>query len=442
MKIWFKTILTLIMSIGLLACNSDGSNQLQLGVDRQDIYGPLLAGKNVGLMVNQSSLDSKGTHTIDKLVALESRYNFKVTTLFAVEHGIRGDKEAGEGDNDHIDDKTGLPIISLYGSDNGRPRARPTEDQLSNVDIVIYDLQDVGVRFFTYTISMHRMMESIQAYGKAFMVFDRPNPNGDYVYGPLLEEENVSGIGIHPIPMVHGLTSGELATMIVGQGWLTGVDEYRWSLFGAEQYRLPVEKLHVITMKNYTHQQPYSLPINPSPNLATDLAIRLYPALGLFEATSVNMGRGSSFPHEQLGFPDPSFYINTQYHIDPSITAYGWPQGGKTVYGERFNYANPQHYRASIKEFVRWWLAFQHNAKSLAVAYDQEANYLDYQESHFVIRPAWLAKLIGTKSFLADLQSYSKEVTELESLVKKLELRWQKDLDDYRYLYNKYKIYL
>lgn len=205
------TVLFLCSSLAISAGYASAVPGIVLGVDQEQIYGPLLKNKRVGLMVNQSSINKQGRHTIDKLLAEQAKYQFTVTTLFSVEHGIRGNADAGLGDDNHIDKHSGLPIVSLYGRDeDGRSRAHPTEAQLANVDIVIYDLQDVGVRFFTYTISLHHMLESLQKYHKKMMVFDRPNPLGSHVYGPILEEANISGIGMHPIPMVHGLTSGSL----------------------------------------------------------------------------------------------------------------------------------------------------------------------------------------------------------------------------------------
>lgn len=423
-------------------------HQLQLGIDQPAQYGPRLSHKRVGLIVNQSSRDSSGLHTIEKLLAEQDQYGFTVTTLFSVEHGLRGNEEAGAGDDDGIDPVTGLPVVTLYGVDAaGNSNAHPSADKLANVDILVYDLQDVGVRFFTYTISMHKAMESAQAHGKEFMVLDRPNPNGNHVYGPLLERENVSGIGIHPIPLAHGLTSAEFAAMIVGEGWLNGVNngDQEWDKFGLPEYQLPHDHLHLVTMKGYHHQLPYPLPIRPSPNLPNHMAVRMYPSLALFEATSVNMGRGSAYPHEQLGFPDPLFYQDAEYEVDARQTDYGWPQGGERVYGESFRQEltgiAPDERTPSIRPLVNWWFKMQQAGYEGAVDYSQEKHYLDYAKSHFVIRPLWLAKLVGTRQLLIQLQQASANSMSPEATIRQIESSWQPTLDSYLTQRERYLLY-
>ena len=418
------------------------TQKIILGVDQENVYGPLLKNKRVGLMVNQSSINREGRHTIDKLLSEQDKFNFTVTTLFSVEHGIRGNADAGLGDDNHIDKQSGLPIISLYGRDkDGRVRAHPTEMQLSDVDVVIYDLQDVGVRYFTYTISMHHMLESLQKYHKQFMVFDRPNPLGSHVYGPILEEENISGIGMHPVPMVHGLTSGEFARIIVNEGWLTHFDDSNWKAFGINAYQFPPEDLTVIAMGNYTHDSPYSLPVRPSTNLRSDLAIHLYPSLGLFEATSVNMGRGSDHPFEQLGFPSRKFYTNTCYHVDINQQKTGWPQAGKEVCGEEFTAANVADIKPTIRYFVEWWFKFKAAGYSMVIPPQMEAKYLDYQEEYFLIRPLWLAKLTGTRNLTKLMEEAGERKLSLDETVNYLESSWQPGIDNYLKLREKYKIY-
>ncbi|MGH1476740.1 exo-beta-N-acetylmuramidase NamZ family protein [Yersinia proxima] len=427
-----------IVSVG----HASVTQEIILGVDQESVYGPLLKNKRIGLMVNQSSINKEGRHTIDKLLAEQNKYHFTVTKLFSVEHGIRGNEDAGLGDDNHIDKQSGLPIISLYGIDkDGRARAHPTETQLSDVDVVIYDLQDVGVRYFTYTISMHHMLESLQKYHKQFMVFDRPNPLGNHVYGPILEEENISGIGMHPVPMVHGLTSGEFARMIVNEGWLTHFNDSNWGSFSIKDYQFPPEDLTVIAMGNYTHDSPYSLPVRPSPNLRSDLSIQLYPSLGLFEATSVNMGRGSDYPFEQLGFPSKKFYTNTCYHVDINQQKTGWPQAGKEVCGERFTATNIAEIKPTIRYFVEWWFKFKDAGYSMVIPAQMEANYLEHQEKYFLIRPTWLAKLTGTRNLVKLMKEADNKKLTIDETVNYLESSWQPDLDNYLKLREKYKIY-
>lgn len=442
MRYFLQKLLCLCLLFMINASYADVSQKIILGVDQENIYGPLLKNKRVGLMVNQSSINREGRHTIDKLLSEQDKFHFTVTTLFSVEHGIRGNSDAGLGDDNHIDKQSGLPIISLYGRDkDGRVRAHPTEAQLSDIDVVIYDLQDVGVRYFTYTISMHHMLESLQKYHKQFMLFDRPNPLGNYVYGPILEEENISGIGMHPVPMVHGLTSGEFARMIVNEGWLTHFDDASWKAFGVKAYQFPPEDLTVIAMGNYTHESPYSLPVRPSPNLRSDLAIHLYPSLGIFEATSVNMGRGSDHPFEQLGFPSKRFYINTCYDVDINQHKTGWPHAGKEVCGERFAATDMANIPPTIRYFVEWWFKFKDAGYSMVIPPQMEANYLDYQDEYFLIRPLWLAKLTGTRNLVKLMEAATERKLTIDETVNYLESNWQPGINNYLKLREKYKLY-
>lgn len=442
MRYFLQKLLCLCLLFMINASYADVSQKIILGVDQENVYGPLLKNKRVGLMVNQSSINREGRHTIDKLLSEQNKFHFTVTTLFSVEHGIRGNADAGLGDDNHIDKQSGLPIISLYGRDkDGRVRAHPSEAQLSDIDVVIYDLQDVGVRYFTYTISMHHMLESLQKYHKQFMVFDRPNPLGNYVYGPILEEENISGIGMHPVPMVHGLTSGEFARMIVNEGWLTHFDDASWKAFGVKAYQFPPEDLTVIAMGNYTHESPYSLPVRPSPNLRSDLAIHLYPSLGIFEATSVNMGRGSDHPFEQLGFPSKRFYINTCYDVDINQHKTGWPHAGKEVCGERFAATDMANIPPTIRYFVEWWFKFKDAGYSMVIPPQMEANYLDYQDEYFLIRPLWLAKLTGTRNLVKLMEAATERKLTIDETVNYLESNWQPGINNYLKLREKYKLY-
>ena len=229
-------------------------------------------------MVNQTSMVGK-SHVVDTFL----QWGVNIVKIFAPEHGFRGDHSAGAHVNSTIDDKTGLPIVSLYG--NSR---KPSKSMMKDVDLVVFDIQDVGVRFYTYISSMHYLMEACQENDLEMMVLDRPNPNGHYVDGPVLDIAYKSFIGMHPVPLVHGMTVGEFATMINGERWLTGGDTC---------------KLTVIKCKNYTHDSMYQLPIRPSPNLPTMESIYLYPSLGLFEGTNVSIGRGTDKPFEVVGVP-------------------------------------------------------------------------------------------------------------------------------------------
>lgn len=241
-------------------------------------YIDSLKGKKVGLVVNPSS-EINSTHLVDTLIS----HHIDVVKIFAPEHGFRGTADAGETIKDGKDEKTGLPVISLYGNNK-----KPKPEQVNDLDIIVFDIQDVGVRFYTYISTMQYVMESCAENDIQFMVLDRPNPNGDYVAGPVLDPKFKSFVGMHPIPIVHGLTVGELAKMINGEGWI------------AEDKKCD---LTVVPCKYYTHSSKYELPVKPSPNLPNYASIRLYPSLCLLEPTQVSVGRGTYFPFQVLGSP-------------------------------------------------------------------------------------------------------------------------------------------
>lgn len=250
-----------------------------LGIDRLYLFADSLRNKRIAVVGNQTSVVGK-VHLVDTLLALQ----LNVVKVFAPEHGFRGDADAGERVHSTTDQKTGLPIISLYGNNK-----KPQKDQLRDVDVVIYDIQDVGVRFYTYISTLHYVMEACAETDKQLVVLDRPNPNGHYVDGPVREPEFKSFIGMHPVPIVYGMTIGEYAMMINGEGWLH--DSIRC-------------KLWVIPCKYYSHKTKYILPVPPSPNLKSDAAVSLYPSLCLFEATTVSVGRGTDRPFEVFGHPN------------------------------------------------------------------------------------------------------------------------------------------
>ena len=260
-------------------CQPAEVKSIDVGATQLDQYLPLLKNKNVGLVVNQTSVINE-THLADTLLSLD----INITQVFAPEHGFRGDADAGEKVKDGFDVKTKLPITSLYGSNK-----KPTNEQLKDLDIVVFDIQDVGARFYTYISTMHYVMEACAENNIPVIVLDRPNPNGMYVDGPVLDPSLKSFVGLHPIPILHGLTVGELAQMINGEGWLKGAIKC---------------DLTVIKNKNYSHKDRYSLPVKPSPNLPNDLSITLYPSLCLFEGTVVSVGRGTYEPFQQIGHPN------------------------------------------------------------------------------------------------------------------------------------------
>jgi uncharacterized protein YbbC (DUF1343 family) len=279
-----KHLFLLAFCAALLACQADtepgtanNSPPIQTGAEQLKRYLPLLQGKRVGLLVNPTSMLGE-QHLVDVLLA--NKVN--IVSIFAPEHGFRGDHDAGASVKSGIDQKTGIPMLSLYGADK-----KPSAAQMQQLDVVIFDIQDVGVRYYTYISSMHYLMEAAAENGVTMLVLDRPNPNGAYLDGPVLETAFQSFVGMHPIPLLHGMTVGELALMIKGEGWIHQADKLQ---------------LTVITLQHYQRQLAYNLPVKPSPNLPNAQAVALYPSLGFFEATPVSVGRGTAFPFQVLGY--------------------------------------------------------------------------------------------------------------------------------------------
>ena len=275
-----RNLLSFIFLLASFFAIGQPKNKIITGAEQIDQLLPLLQNKAIALMVNQTSVIGQ-THLVDSLLHLK----VNIKKILAVEHGFRGKADAGENVNDAIDAATGLPVVSIYGS---KEKQKPTTEQLADIDVVIFDIQDVGVRFFTYISSMQYLMEACAENNKKVIVLDRPNPNGAYVDGPVLNPELKSFVGMNPIPILHGMTVGEMAQMINGEGWLGAGGKC---------------DLNVIAMKNYDHKKKYSLLIRPSPNLPNDHAIALYPSTCLLEGTVISIGRGTKTPFEILGNP-------------------------------------------------------------------------------------------------------------------------------------------
>jgi len=273
-----KIYILLYTLVSLSSIEAQSNSGIKVGAEQFEKYLPLLKDKQVALVVNPTSLVDS-THLVDVLLS----QNIDIKTIFAPEHGFRGDADAGEAVHDGKDPKTGLPIISLYGNNK-----KPSSAQLKEIDIVVFDIQDVGVRFYTYISTMHYVMEACAQNKIPLLILDRPNPNGHYIDGPILEKEFTSFVGMHPIPIVHGLTVGELAQMINGERWLKNRSQCM---------------LTVIPVEGWNHNMPYSLPVKPSPNLPNDEAINLYPSLCFFEATEISVGRGTYTPFQVIGSP-------------------------------------------------------------------------------------------------------------------------------------------
>ena len=302
MKFKFIKNTVLLFVVVLLSCGNRPSAQIQekivVGANQLNLYLPLLKEKNVGIVANQTSVIFKNnsseahTHLVDSLFSL----GVSIKKVFAPEHGYRGKADAGEHVKDGVDIKTGLPIVSLYGSNR-----KPDPEALKDLDVVIFDVQDVGVRFYTFTSTLHYVMETCAALNIPVLVLDRPNPNSHYIDGPILELEHKSFVGMHPVPVTHGMTIGEYAKMINGEGWLKA---------GVQC------SLRIIPVDNYHHKKNYNLPIKPSPNLPNGKAINLYPSLCFFEGTNVSSGRGTETQFQVFGSP----FLNPEkfsYHFTP-----------------------------------------------------------------------------------------------------------------------------
>ncbi|TVZ55342.1 uncharacterized protein YbbC (DUF1343 family) [Lutibacter sp. Hel_I_33_5] len=306
-------LLFLLMNFQLISCAQKTKGQrlkvkseslktekpkIKTGAERTNLYLNILKGKIVAVVANQTSVifrevrnsKKKAKHLVDTLLAL----NINLKKVFSPEHGFRGKADAGAHVDDGIDTKTGLPILSLHGKNK-----KPTKDQLKGIDIVVFDIQDVGVRFYTYISTLHYVMEACAEAGIPVIVLDRPNPNGHYVDGPVLEPKHSSFVGKHPVPVVYGMTIGEYGHMINGENWLANSVQC---------------DLTVIRLANYTHKTTYSLPIKPSPNLPNDKSINLYPSLGFFEGTTINAGRGTSTQFQMYGAP---FFKETKFSYTP-----------------------------------------------------------------------------------------------------------------------------
>ncbi len=312
----YKTIMKTTVITSLLFCitlctNAQKTNnsRIAVGAEQTSEYFPILKNKKIAVFSNHTGMIGN-KHTVD--VLLENKLN--VVAIFSPEHGFRGDADAGEHVSSSVDSKTGVPILSLYDGKAGRP----SEESMRKFDVLLVDIQDVGLRFYTYYISMVKLMDACAEYNRKMIILDRPNPNGHYVDGPILDMKYKSGVGWLPIPVVHGMTLGELALMVNGEKWLPASKEC---------------DVTVIKCKNYTHHSLYQLPVAPSPNLPNMKAIYLYPSTCYFEATPVSLGRGTSLPFQIYGHPNMRGY---DYSFTPKSVpgAKNPPQLDKLCYGK------------------------------------------------------------------------------------------------------------
>jgi uncharacterized protein YbbC (DUF1343 family) len=366
-------------------------DQIQTGATRTQEYFPLLAGKNIALCVNHTAV-IKNVHLLDTLIAA----GIKVVKVFSPEHGFSGNEEAGKPVQDATETKTQVPVISLYGSNK-----KPNKEHLKGIDVIVFDIQDVGARFFTYISTLHYIMEAAAENNIKVIVLDRPNPNGYWVNGPVLDTAYRSFVGMHPVPIAHGLTVGEYAKMINGEGWLAGKKKC---------------DLTVIRIFGYAHILRYQLPINPSPNLSSMEAIYLYPSMCLFEGTVMSVGRGTDKAFCVYGHPD--FPIGTVYFTPKNIpgAATNPPCLGKECRG--FDVTN----LSSI--FLK-----NNNHIHLNLLIEAYQNYPD--KTKFF--SAFFDKLAGNKSLREQIVA-GKTAEEISA-------SWQKDLIKFKQIRKKYLLY-
>lgn len=354
-KSFLATIITSLIAVISVAQNFD--NTILTGSEMTSEYLPLLEGKRVAVVTNQTGVIGTA-HLVDSLLSLD----VDIKAVFAPEHGFRGKADAGEKVNDEKDDKTGLPIYSLYGKKN----RKPSKEKLQDIDVVVFDLQDVGARFYTYISTLHYVMEACAEQNMPLILLDRPNPNGYYVDGPVLKEGHESFIGMHPVPIVHGMTIGEYANMINGEKWLEG------------GIQCP---LTVIKCKNYEHSDYYKLPVPPSPNLPNMAAVYLYPSLCLFEGTDVSVGRGTTKPFQQYGAP----YLTSEYSFvpEPMFGAKHPKREGEVCFGIDLQEFGVGYLRTYSKLYLNW----------LVSAYDQS------DKSTFFRKDGFFTLLTGDPKF-------------------------------------------
>jgi len=409
MKRPLPAFIFLLFSYGAASAQAANNQSVITGADRMHVYLPLLKGKSVAVFANQTSLVN-GTHLVDTLI----KSGIRVVKIFGPEHGFRGDADAGEKVNDAKDVKTGLPVISLYGT-----HKKPTADDLKDVDVLIFDIQDVGVRFYTFISSLQYYLEAALENHKPLMILDRPNPNGFYVDGPVLDTNFKSFVGMQPIPIVYGMTIGEYALMLTGENWLSAkanaINAYNVTTEPTADTPFHVT---VIKCKNYDHKTKYVLPVNPSPNLKEMQSIYLYPSTCFFEGTVMSEGRGTDKPFQVFGHPS---LPNNLYAFTPKPNAgarsskcfyqqcYGWNLSGTTE--EVLKTLNS---RIQLKYFI-------------------EAYKLFPGKDTFFLKNNFINKLAGNDVFMQQIKQSRPEEEIRES--------WQPGLTAFKAIRKKYLLY-
>ncbi|MCF8380448.1 MAG: DUF1343 domain-containing protein [Bacteroidales bacterium] len=379
-----------ILLSSCLYSSEESGGEIICAADKTDRYFDLLRAKSFALVSNQTSLIAD-VHLVDSLLSS----GIRPVRIFTPEHGFRGNVQAGELIDNSVDSKTGIPIVSLYGS-----HKQPTDEEMQDIELIVFDLQDVGVRFYTYISTLHYVMEACARNGVDLLILDRPNPNGDYIDGPIREEKHISFVGMHPIPVLHAMSIGEYGKMIIGENWLLEKGEF---------------ELQVITCENYSHQKKYVPPVLPSPNLPNYQAIRLYPSLCFFEGTKVSIGRGTDFPFQVYGAPE---FDTTQFSFTPESRPgaslnpkfMGVKCGGVDLRNEKVD--PPEFGQLNLEWIIDAYNRFQ----------DKENFFTNYFES-----------LAGTDSLRKQIESglTSQEIRE----------SWKSGLEEFKTIRTKYLLY-
>lgn len=412
-KLFKYTLIALFLSNSSIA-QINNQDSIVSGAQQSEKYLPILKGKRVGVVTNQTGIVviqkiqkvscpdepvtadcAKILHETSSIVDFLLENEVDLKKIFSPEHGFRGDADAGATVKSGKDLKTGLPIVSLYGKNK-----KPTQEQFADLDVIVFDIQDVGARFYTYISTLHYIMEAAAENGKQVVVFDRPNPNGHYIDGPVLKPKFKTFVGMHPVPVVYGMTIGEYAQMINGEGWL------------ANNVKCD---LKVIPLQNYTHQSRYSLPILPSPNLPNDQSINLYPSTCFFEAYNGSEGRGTDKPFQIYGSP---YLKNMPYQFTPRPNAGASnPRfNGQICYGEDLS---SEPFLSEIK--LEWLIKSRQN-------YAGKDPFWIKNSGEF-----WIDKLAGTDQLRKQIdQGWSEE---------KIKETWQEDLVEFKKTRAKYLLY-
>ena len=400
MKLKFIKNTVLLFVVVLLSCGNRTTVKNEsfpiVGANQLALYLPFLDGKNIGVVANQTTVIFKNnkeltgahTHLVDSLLKL----GIKIKKVFAPEHGYRGKADAGEYVKDGVDIKTGLPIVSLYGANR-----KPNPEILRDLDVVIFDVQDVGARFYTFVSTLHYMMENCATLNIPILILDRPNPNGHYIDGPILDLNHKSFVGMHPVPVVHGMTIGEYAKMINGEGWLENGIQC---------------ELKIISVANYYHKKTYNLPIKPSPNLPNAKAVNLYSSLCFFEGTNVSSGRGTSTQFQVYGSP----FLNSEkynYVFTPK---------------PKIRTKNPMHNGVKCfgKDLTDTEFLSTINLEWLIDAYNNTSNKSDFFNPFFT-------KLAGQTQLQQQIESGTSANDIRES--------WQKELEAFKKIRANYLLY-